>query len=312
MSLILATVKNFLRHKDTDLAAGLTYYSVLAIFPAALALLSLLAVVGEADQTLDAVLDVLRPLVSANTLDDIEPTLRDLTQAEGASWTLLVGALGALWSASAYVGGFARANNTIREVEETRPFWKLRPLMLLITLVAVTFNAAALLIIVATGDVARSLGDKLGLGQTFVDAWDIAKWPGLALIVIVVVALLIHATPNYRTGIRLLSTGAFVAILVWAVASAGFALYVANFSSYNKTYGSVAGVIIALVWLWLTNAALLFGAEIDAERDRRQAVEEADEEPVAPPAPVLDPRRAVAPDETPVYGPTLQPVPDED
>jgi membrane protein len=315
MSLVRATVKNFLRHHDTDLAAGLTYYSVLAIFPAALALVSLLGVVGEADSVFNTALDVLRPLVSAKTLDDIEPTLRDLTRAQGASWTLLLGVLGALWSASAYVGGFARANNTIREVEETRPTWKLRPLMLLITVLAVVLNAAALLIIIATGDVARSLGNKIGLGQTFVDVWDVAKWPGLALIVIIVVALLIHGTPNYKTGVRLLSPGAFVAILVWAVASAGFAFYVANFSSYNKTYGSVAGVIVALVWLWLTNVALLFGAEIDAERERRLAVEAAEEEPIGPtverrgpesgPGPVADPVETV-------YGPTPQPVPDED
>jgi len=253
---------------------------------------------------------VLRPLVSAKTLDDIEPTLRDLTRAQGASWTLLLGVLGALWSASAYVGGFARANNAIREVEETRPFWKLRPLMVLITVVAVVLDAAALLIIVATGDVARSLGDRIGVGQTAVDVWDIAKWPGLALIVIVVVALLIHATPNYKTGVRLLSPGAFVAILVWAVASAGFAFYVANFSSYNKTYGSVAGVIVALVWLWLTNVALLFGAEIDAERERRLKAEADEEEPVGPTAE----SGAGSGDDAleTVYGPTPQPVPDED
>jgi membrane protein len=310
MKLISALVKNFVRHKDTDLAAGLTYYAVLAIFPAALALASLLAVVGEADQSLDAVLDVLRPLVSAATLDDIEPTLRALTRADGASWTLLAGALGALWSASAYVGAFARANNTIREVEETRPFWKLRPLMLVITLVVVVLNAAALLIIVATGDIARSLGDRIGLGRTFVDTWDVAKWPGLAIVVIIVVALLIHATPNARTGIRLLSAGAFVAILVWVAASAGFAYYVVNFSSYNKTYGSVAGVIIALVWLWLTNAALLFGAEIDAERERRRVAAAADEEQIAPPP--VDRRPVAEPVETTVYGPMPQPVPDED
>ena len=312
MKLISALVKNFVRHKDTDLAAGLTYYAVLAIFPAALALASLLAVVGEADQSMDAVLDVLRPLVSAKTLADIEPTLRALTRADGASWTLLAGALGALWSASAYVGAFARANNTIREVEETRPIWKLRPLMLLITLVVVVLNAAALLIIVATGDIARSLGDRIGLGRTFVDTWDVAKWPGLAIVVIIVVALLIHATPNVKTGIRLLSAGAFVAILVWVAASAGFAYYVVSFSSYNVTYGSVAGVIVVLVWLWLTNAALLFGAEIDAERERRRVAAQADEEHIAPVAGVPARGPVVEPVETPVYGPMPQPVPDED
>jgi membrane protein len=326
MNLIRATVKNFLRHQDTDLAAGLTYYSVLAIFPAALALVSLLAVVGQSGDVYNTVTDVLNPLLSDKAMHDIEPTLRKLTEANGAGWTLLVGALVALWSASAYVGAFARANNTVREVEETRPFWKLRPLMVLITLVTVVLNAAALVIIVATGDVARSVGDKIGLGDTFLDVWDVAKWPGLALIVIIVVALLIHATPNYKTGIRLLSPGAFVAILIWAAASVGFAFYVANFSSYNKTYGSVAAVVVALVWLWITNVALLFGAEIDAEREFRASVETAAEEPIGTQDRLQDRRSDPAPVETPederrrhlvehveaVYGPMTQPVPDED
>jgi membrane protein len=306
MTMVRSVVKGFRRHQDADLAASLTYYSVLAIFPAALALLSLLALVGEAQSSLQTILDVLRPLVSSKTLDDLEPTLRDLTRFQGASWTFALGALGALWSASAYVGAFARANNTIREVEETRPFWKLRPLVLLITLVLVVLNAAALLIIVATGKIARSLGDQIGLGQSFLDVWDIAKWPGLAILVIVAVALLIHATPNYRTGLRLLSPGAFVAILIWALASVGFAFYVANFSSYDKTYGSVAGVIVGLVWLWLTNLALLLGAEIDAERERRKAGGGITARPDARTHPEAPPT------ETPVYGPMPQPVPDED
>lgn len=321
MKLIRATAKNFLRHQDTDLAAALTYYSVLAIFPAILALVSLLAVVGQSGDVYNTITDVLRPLLSDKALHDIEPTLHKLTEARGATWTLVLGGLGALWSASAYVGAFARANNTVREVEETRPFWKLRPLMVLITLVTVVLNAAALVIIVATGDVAKSVGDKIGLGSTFLDVWDIAKWPGLALIVIIVVALLIHATPNHRTGIRLLSPGAFVAILIWATATVGFAFYVANFSSYNKTYGSVAGVIVALVWLWLTNVALLVGAEIDAERERRTTPVEPDDEAVtASPRPGDGPadvpedqrRRHLVEHVEAVYGPTQQPVPDED
>jgi membrane protein len=306
MRSIRAVVASFRRHQGADLAAALTYYSVLAIFPALLALLSLLALVGEADASVRTILDVLRPLVSDKTLHDVEPTLRDLAGFQGASWTFALGALGALWSASAYVGAFARANNTIRDVDETRPFWKLRPLVLLVTLVAVVLNAAALLIIVATGKVAESIGDQIGLGRQFVDVWDLAKWPVLAVIVIVVVALLIHATPNYRTGIRLLSPGAFVAILMWAVASVGFAFYVANFSSYDKTYGSVAGVIVALVWIWLTNVALLLGTEIDAERERRKGAQ-----PVEV-APADSGERDVSPTLGPVYGPMPQPVPDED
>lgn len=318
MKLIVTAVKNFLRHQAGDLAAGLTYYAVLAIFPAALALLSLVAVAGNPDDTVQTVLDVLGPLMSVDRLESIEPTVRTLAEADGATWTLAAGTAGALYSASAYVTGFSRAMNRIREVEETRPFWKLRPYMLLITLVAVVLNAGALLIITVSGPIAESVGDQLGIERFAVDLWEIAKWPGLALVVVVVVALLFHATPNVKVGrLRLLSVGAFVALLIWAAASTGFAFYVANFGSYNKTYGSVAGAVIALLWLYLTNVALMFGAELDAARDARKAAQHA----AQPPPALVEPVRVDVSELTgqfphkpggPVYGPVEQPVPDED
>lgn len=333
MKLIVTTVKNFLRHQAGDLAAGLTYYAVLAVFPAALALLSLLAVVGNPDDTVDTVLDVLGPLMSADRLDSIEPTIRKVAQADGATWALAAGTAGALYSASAYVTGFSRAMNRVREVEETRPFWKLRPFMLLITLVAIVLNAAALVIITVSGPIAESIGDEFGVERSALDIWEIAKWPALALMVVVVVALLFHATPNLKVGrLRLLSPGAFVALLIWAAASTGFAFYVANFASYNKTYGSVAGAIIALLWIYLTNAALMFGAELDAARDARNAAREAARPPkiedpddaAAEATPferlseLVDLRKAASTGQfphkpgTPVYGPIEQPVPYED
>ncbi|MGJ0558381.1 YihY/virulence factor BrkB family protein [Methylocystis sp.] len=312
MKLLVTAAKNFARHNAGDLAAGLTYYAVFAIFPAVLALLSLLAVVGNPDDTIDTVLDILRPLMSAERLDDVEPVLTKVSNSRGAGWTLAAGAAGALYSSSAYVGAFSRSMNRVREVEETRPFWKLRPFIVLITLVVVVLLAVSLVIITATGPIAESIGDKLGVESTTLDVWEIAKWPGLALVVVCVVALLFHATPNVRSGrIRLLSPGAFLALLIWAGLSTGFAFYVANFSSYNKTYGSVAGVIIALLWLWLTNIALLFGAEVDAVRDARIAA--------APPKVKVGGKTVSEADGmfphapgTPVYGPQPQPVPDED
>ncbi len=351
MTLIKTTVKNFLRHKDTDVAAGLTYYAMLAIFPAILALVSLLSIVVEPEDALDAMLDVLEPLVSDETLADLEPTLRSLTDVQGAPLVLAFGAVLALWSASGYVGGFGRAMNRVREVDETRPVWKLRPLMLLITLVAVVLNAIALFIIIVSGPIAQSVGEKLGVPQDTIDLWEIAKWPVLAIVVVIVVALLFHATPNTKTGrVRLLTPGAFLALLLWAAASTGFAYYVANFASYNKTYGSIAGVVVALLWLWLTNVALLLGAELDAVRDARKDAQKderkaeaamiaasgpidteaaksaADADPedlerLMAPAMVTSSRRRdkgkVAgsfpqkPGEPP-YGPVTQPVPDED
>jgi membrane protein len=274
MKTLITAAKNFLRHDDTDLAAGLTYYAVLAIFPGALALFSLIGLIGhDSNQTVDTVLDILEPLMSADRLNSLEPTITTLATADGATWTFALGTLGALYSASAYVGGFSRAMNRVREVEETRPFWKLRPLMLLITVVSVVLLVIALVIVTVTGPLATSVGTKLGVEQSAVDSWEIAKWPGLAVVVVVVVALLFHATPNVRTGrVRLLSPGAFLALLIWAAASTGFAFYVANFGSYNKTYGALGGVIVFLTWLWITNNVILLGAEVNAELERGRQI----------------------------------------
>ena len=263
------TWREFTDDQCTDLAAALTYYSVLAIFPAAVALTALLGVVGQAEESVNTVLEVLAPLVSESMLGTVEPTLRQLAGSDAAGLALALGVAGAIWSASAYVGAFARAMNRIYEIAEGRPFWKLRPVMILITLVAVLLIAVVLLMLIVSGPVARSIGDVVGLGDTALTAWDLAKWPVLAFVVLLIVAMLYYATPNVKQPkFRWLSVGALVAIVLWVLASAAFAFYVASFSSYNKTYGSLAGVVVALLFLWITNLALLLGAELDAELER--------------------------------------------
>ena len=263
------TYHEFIEDQCTDLAAALTYYAVLAVFPAALALVSMLGVLGQADKSVDTVLDTLSPLVSEQMLGTIEPALREIASSDAAGLTLIIGVLAALWSASGYVGAFGRAMNRIYEIEEGRPFWKLRPIMLLLTLVAVLLAAVALLLLIVSGPVAESIGNVIGLGDAALTAWKIAKWPVLAVIVVLVVGLLYYTTPNVQQPrFRWISVGAAVAILIWVLASVGFSFYVANFSSYNKTYGSLAGVIVALLFLWITNLALLFGGELDAELER--------------------------------------------
>jgi membrane protein len=263
------TIHEFDDDEATDLAAALTYYSVLAIFPGLIAVLSLVALFGQAQTSVDQLLEILRPLVSPTIIENIRGPLDEIASSQAAGVTLGIGLAGALWAASGYVGAFSRAMNRIYEVEEGRPFWRLRPMQLLVTLVTVVLCAVSLLILVVSGPVAQSVGRALGVGNDLVTIWGIAKWPVLAVVVMVVVAVLYHATPNVDFGrFRVISAGAFVAILVWLVASIGFAFYVANFSSYNKTYGSVAGVVVALLWLWITNVALLFGAELDAELER--------------------------------------------
>ncbi len=269
MFLLRRTVREFAADRGTDLAAALTYYSVLAVFPAMIALLSLVGVLGQAQKSVDLILEILAPLVSGDTLDRIRPTLTELAGTEAAGIGLAIGVAGAVWVASGYVGAFSRAMNSIYEVEEGRPFWRMRPMQLWVTVATVLLCGSALLILTVTGPVADAVGNALGLGSNLVVVWDYAKWPVLALIVMVVVALLYHATPNVEfERFRVITPGAFVAILVWLVASVGFAFYVANFASYNKTYGSVAGAVVVLLWLWITNLALVFGAELDSELER--------------------------------------------
>jgi len=262
-------MREFSEDQCTDQAAGLTYYAVLAIFPAMLALLSLASVVMDKDKIVTAIEDVLRPLVSEQTLDTFTPVLESLSRSQGAGLTLIIGVVGALWSASGYVGAFGRAMNRVYEIDEGRPFWKLRPLMLLITLVAVVLSALVLVMLVVSGPLAESIGNSIGLGSAAVTAWQIAKWPVLLVMVMIVVAVLYYATPNVKQPkFKWISVGAAIAILIWVLASVAFAFYVANFGNYNKTYGSLAGVIVALLWLWITNLALLLGAEIDSELER--------------------------------------------
>ena len=264
-----STLREFSDDQCTDLAAALTYYAVLALFPAAIALTSLLGLVGQGTNSVTTVLGIVKDLGGASLVKNIEHPLLQVTQSQGAGLAFVIGLLGALWSASGYVGAFGRAMNRVYEIDEGRPVWKLRPIQLMLTLVLVVLAAAVLLALIVTGPVTESVGNAIGVGSTFKTVWDIAKWPVMLLAVIVMVALLYYSTPNVKQPkFRWVSIGAVLAILTWIVLSAAFGFYVANFSSYNKTYGALGGVIAFLLWLWLTNLALLFGGELDAELER--------------------------------------------
>ncbi len=258
----------------TDLAAALTYYSVLALFPALIALISVLGLLPDSQQVMAFVNEVVGRLLPPDSAETISGIIEELTANKAAGWGLLIGLVGALWSASSYVGAFSRAMNKIYEVPEGRPVWKLRPLTLLLTLVMILLLAIVLVVVVASGPIATALGDTIGLGQSTLAVWNIAKWPVLGLVVVLIVALLYYATPNVQQPkFRWLSIGALIAIVVWVLASLGFGFYVSNFGSYNKTYGAVAGVVVLLLWLWLTNLALLFGAEVDTELERSRQLQ---------------------------------------
>ncbi len=279
------TIREFKEDELVDRAAALTYYGVLAIFPAILALVSILGLVGKS---------ATQPLIdnlgkAPGQAGDIFATaIENLQKSRGSGGILfIVGLAVALWSASGYVAAFMRASNAIYDVEEGRPIWKKAPVRLGVTLVLVVLLVITALAVVLTGGLAKQAGDVLGVGESAVRVWDIAKWPVLLLIVSVMFAILYWASPNVKQpGFRWFTPGGILAVVVWIVASAAFAVYVANFASYNKTYGTLGGVIIFLVWLWLSNIAVLLGAEFNAELERGRQIEAghpADKEPFLEP-----------------------------
>lgn len=258
---------SFGEDKCTDLAAGLTYYAVLSIFPALIALVSLLGVFGQGQQTTQAFLDIAVDLgadPSSQGYTFVQDFVAKQQQSSAAGLALVVGLLGALWSASNYVNAFSRTMNSIYEVKEGRPVYVARPLMVLITAIVLAAVVALALAFVLTGSVADAVLGRIGLGETAITVWNWAKWPVAALVVVLVIRLLYWATPNVKLPRRLLSPGAVLAFLVWVLATAAFGLYIAFAGNYSATYGSLAGVVIFLLWLWLTNTVILLGAEVDA------------------------------------------------
>jgi YihY family inner membrane protein len=265
------TVREFRIDNLSDWAAALTYYAVLSIFPALLVLISLVDLAGQG--TIQALLDNLGRVAPGSVNDVLAAAIRNLQQTRGSAGVLaLVGLAAALWSASGYIAAFMRASNAIYDVPEGRPVWKTLPIRIGVTVLVMVLLAVSAVAVVATGGLADRIGRVLGLGSAAVTAWDIAKWPVLLLVVSFLFALLYWASPNARQGFRWITPGGVLAVVVWVLASLAFALYVANFGSYNKTYGSLASVIIFLVWLWLSNTAILLGAELNAELERGRAI----------------------------------------
>ncbi len=257
----------------TDWAAALTYYGVLSIFPALIVLVSIVGLAG--DSATQSLLDNVNALGPGPAQEIVSGAIEQIAASQGtAGAAFFLGLAGAVWSASGYVGAFSRAANVVYEVGEGRPFWKLRPLQLAITLLLLLLVGLSAIAVVLSGPLAEQAGNVFGLGDTAVTLWGIVKWPVIVVIVTGMLALLYYLAPNVRHhGVRWITPGGVLAMLLWIAASAGFALYVANFGSYNKTYGSLAGVIVFLVWLWLSNVAVLLGLELNAELERGREIE---------------------------------------
>ncbi len=264
------TLTEFSEDNLTDSAAALTYYAVLSVFPALLALVALVGLVGNPHTVTKELTTLVTSIGPASAAQTFKGPIQGLTNSSGTAGVLvIVGIASALWTASGYVGAFMRASNVIYEVEEGRSFIKLRPLQMLVTFVLVVLLAVVLVALVLTGPLASKVGSAIGIGASAVTVWNIAKWPVLLIVVMFMIALLYYASPNAQLrSLKSIFPGAALAVVVWLVASAGFAFYVANFGSYNKTYGTLGGIIIFLVWMWITNVAILLGAEINAERER--------------------------------------------
>jgi membrane protein len=263
------TLSEFGTDQCTDIAATLTYYAVLSLFPMLIALVSLLGVFGQGRQSADTLLMILASVAPGDALDVIRGPIEQFSTSPSAGFALVAGIAVAIWSASGYVGAFSRAMNRIYEIDEGRSFLKLKPTQLLVTVIGIALLLVVVLILVISGPLTEAVGAYLGLGQTVQLVWSIAKWPMLAATVVLLIAVLYYFTPNVRQPkFRWLSLGAVVALIAIVVASLGFGFYVTTFSNYAKTYGSLAGIVIFLLWLWLTNLALLFGAEFDAELER--------------------------------------------
>ena len=281
------TVREFKEDNLTDWAAALTYYAVLAIFPALIVLVSMLGLVGES--ATQPLIDNLGTVAPGPAKEIFTSAIENLQGDQGAAGVLFViGLLAALWSASGYVAAFMRASNAIYDIEEGRPVWKTLPVRVGLTIVLLVLLAISTIAVVLTGALAERVGDLVGLGSTAVTVWNIAKWPVLLVVVSFMFALLYWAAPNVKhPGFRWISPGGVLAVIGWLIASGAFALYVSNFGSYNKTYGALGGVVVFLVWLWISNIVILLGAEFNAELERERAIEDGmrpeDKEPFVEP-----------------------------
>jgi membrane protein len=264
------TATEFSEDNLTDWAAALTYYGLLSLFPALIAVVAVLGLFGDPKTTTSTITDAITAIGPSSAAQTFSGPIESITSnRSGAGLALVIGLVLALWSASGYVGAFMRASNVIYETPEGRPFWKLRPLQMLVTLAMILLLAIVALGLVLTGPIVDAVAKPIGLSDTAITVWNIAKWPVLAALFITMIAFLYYASPNVKLrGFRWVTPGSVVALVIWIVASAAFAFYVASFGSYNKTYGALGGVIVLLIWFWITNLAILFGHQLNAERER--------------------------------------------
>jgi membrane protein len=270
------TLTEFQEDNLSDWASALTFYSLLSLFPAMIAMVSLIGLFGDPQRTTATLTEIITELGPESAAETFKGPIESVVGNRGAAgFALFLGLAVAIWSASNYVGAFIRASNIIYETREGRPFWKLRPLQIGVTLLMIMMMTLLAVGLVFTGPIVAAVADPIGFSKTAVDIWNVAKWPAMAAIFILMVDVLYYAAPNAKVrGFRWVTPGALVAIVVWALASTLFAFYVSNFGSYDKTYGTLGGLVVLLLWFWITNLAILFGHQMNAERERSAEIAE--------------------------------------
>jgi membrane protein len=270
------TFTEFQEDNLSDWAAALTYYALLSLFPALIAMISLIGIFGNPESTTKSLTEIITEIGPESAAETFSHPIKSLTEHRStAGFALVAGLAVSLWSASGYVGAFMRASNVIYETPEGRPFWKLRPLQVAVALVMVILFALLAVSLILTGPVVNAVAAPLGIGSTAVDIWNVAKWPVMVLVFIIMLSLLYYSSPNVKMrGFKWITAGSVIAVIVWIVASALFGIYVANFSSYNETYGTLGGLVALMVWIWISNLAILFGHQLNSERERSLEMEE--------------------------------------
>jgi membrane protein len=260
-----------------DFAGAMTYRAVTAMIPSLVVIVSLVNLVTDGQAAVDAVVAILRDLGAGSIVANsgLRTVLDSLLVKQGSASVLLgSGLFGAIWSGSGYVAAFTRASNRIYGVREGRPWWKVQLLQFGLATVALVLLAVEAAGLVISGPLAKLVGDRVHAGAPFRLAWSAGRWPVLVLIAVVLLSLLFWIAPNVRQPrFRWLTLGGTVALAVWIAVSFGFGLYVANFGSYDRTYGSLGAIMVFLVWLYLSNSALLLGVQVNAEVQRGRLIQ---------------------------------------
>ena len=270
-------LKAFYDDQMTHHAAALTYYALMSLFPAVLLALSLLGLIGQYPETYNAIVHYLRDVAPASVVDPVDRSLRSALQSKGtAATTLVIGVVVAFYGMTGALEASRRALNVVFELDGTgRSFLRRKSVDVLLAIVLMVLVLASLVMVFVGGRLSHDLLGFIGLGSTVADIWDVARWPGAVLVAMLVFTLIYYVTPDIEhRGFRWLTPGAATGVVLWLIASFAFSQYVARVGDVGVVYGTFTGAILLVAWLWLTNVALLFGAELNAEIERQKELGE--------------------------------------